>query len=370
VADCARAVTHVHGGETRRADAIASPPMAATGGETNRTGDANAGKEAEPRATSIDAAQASAAGGEQAPSGADARPVAAIVLNWNGRDATDRCLASLLGSDYPALRVYCVDNGSTDDSLAYLMPRHPAVTFLPTGENLYYAGGNNVGLRRAIEDGAEYVLVLNNDTTVAPEMISVLARTLDQNPDVGMVGPKIYYLDRPDILWFAGGGVNFWQGRTWHIGLRQPDRPEFNVRRDVGYLTGCAIMTRRRVLEEVGLLDPAYVLYAEDADWCLRARRTGWRLLYVPEARMWHEVSLSSGGAQSPFKIYHKVRSNFRLFRRYARPYHWLTIPFAVAAGALVYAARALVGGNKAAIVALARGLWDALAGRTRRAMR
>ena len=177
-----------------------------------------------------------------------------------------------------------------------------------------------------------------------------------------------FYLDHPDILWSAGGGINWWLGLTWHYGLRKPDGPAYSRRRSVGYLTGCAIMARRRVVEEIGLLDAEYVLYAEDADWCVRARRAGWDLLYVPEATMWHEVSRSSGGAQSPFKVYHKVRSNFRLFRLYARPYHWVTIPFAVLFGAVVYGIRALLSGNTSALRALLRAGGDALSGRARRA--
>lgn len=294
--------------------------------------------------------------------------VAAIVLNWNDKVATARCLESLLQSDYPALRLYCVDNGSEDGSLEELPPRFPQVTFVATGANLYYAGGNNAGMRRALDDGADYILVVNNDTLVAPDMVTQLRRALDEAPQAGFVGPKIYYLDHPAVLWSAGGGINWWLGLTWHHGLRRPDGPAYARRRSVGYLTGCAIMARRRVLDEIGLLDSDYVLYAEDADWCVRACRAGWDLLYVPEATMWHEVSRSSGGAQSAFKVYHKVRSNFRLFRLYARPYHWVTMPFAVLLGAAAYAARALLSGNTAALRALVRAIGDELSGRARRA--
>lgn len=294
--------------------------------------------------------------------------VAAIVLNWNDKVATARCLESLLLSDFPSLRVYCVDNGSVDGSLDELPPRFPQVTFVATGANLYYAGGNNAGMRRALDDGAAYILLCNNDTIVAPDMVTLLHDALEQSPHAGFVGPKIYYLDHPNVLWSAGGGINWWLGLTWHYGLRKPDGPAWNQRRLVGYLTGCAIMARRRVLEEIGLLDPGYVLYAEDADWCVRASRAGWGLLYVPEATMWHEVSRSSGGAQSAFKVYHKVRSNFRLFGRYARPYHWVTIPFAVLAGGVAYGIRALITGNTAALRAMVRGGTDALTGRARRA--
>ncbi len=294
--------------------------------------------------------------------------VAAIVLNWNGKEPTARCLESLLQSDYPALRIYCVDNGSEDGSLEELPPHFPAVTFVATGANLYYAGGNNAGMAQALADGADYILVCNNDTVVAPDMVTILQDALERTPRAGFVGPKIFYLDYPDMLWSAGGGINWWMGLTWHYGLRKKDGPAWSRRRSVGYLTGCAIMARRRVLDEIGLLDPDYVLYAEDADWCVRAHRAGWDLLYVPEARMWHEVSRSSGGAQSPFKVYHKVRSNFRLFGRYARPYHWVTIPFAVLAGAMAYGLRALLTGNTAALRAMLRGGADALTGRARRA--
>ena len=254
--------------------------------------------------------------------------VLVVVLTWNGREDTLACVESVLAQDYPRFRLFVIDNASSDGTAEALQQRFDnRIEILRQKENLLYAGGMNAGLERARQLGTEFVLLLNNDIVLDPGMLAALVRAAGADGRVAAAGPKIYYHSRPDRLWFAGGELSLWRGWPHHRGLRQVDRGQHDRGYDADYLTGCALLLRTAVLDEVGLLDTGYAMYAEDADWSLRARQRGYRLRYVPEARLWHKVS-ASAGARSLFKIRRRFRSQLRLLRRHARWYHWLTIPW------------------------------------------
>jgi GT2 family glycosyltransferase len=261
-----------------------------------------------------------------------------VVLNWNGAGVIHECLESLLAMDYPNYAVAVVDNGSTDGSPDDVERAFPQVELIRLKENLMYAGGNNAGIERALERGAEAILLVNNDTVADWELLTHLVRGLREEPRAGVVGPKIYYYDEEDTIWSAGGKVIVPLGFVHHIGIRKPDSGRYSSRRAVDYLTGCCMLMRSEALRAVGPLDPSYVIYSEDVDWCLRARRGGWKSVFVPEAQLWHKVSHSSGGGLTPFKAYYKMRSNVLIFRRFARPVDWLLWPLATAGFAVAMA--------------------------------
>lgn len=254
--------------------------------------------------------------------------VSTVVVNWNAREDTRECVESLLKSDYPGLDIILVDNASSDGSVEYLRSVCPGMTVLENSTNERFALGSNKGMRHALDRGAEYVFLLNNDAIVEETTIGRLLRALERSPGTGLVGPKILYFSKKDVIWSAGGDVNFWTGITRHRGIREKDVGQFDDAVEVGYLTGCALMAKRELIEKVGFLDSSYHIYGEDADWCLRARKAGFGVVYVPEARAWHKVSVSTGGEFSAGKLYEKTKSNFLLFSKHARPYHWITIPF------------------------------------------
>ena len=254
-----------------------------------------------------------------------------VVLTWNGREVTEACIESVLRLDYPRFDVLVVDNASTDGTVKALQDRFgDRIEILRNERNLLFAGGMNVGLERALAAGYDFVLLLNNDVVLDPGLVRELVAAAAADVRIAAAGPKIYFFDRADTLWFAGGELSLWRGWSRHRGLREVDRGQHDTPYDVDYLTGCALLVRREALRDVGLLDPGYAMYAEDADWCFRARGRGYRLRYVPGARLWHRVS-SSTGARSWFKVRRRLRSQMRFLRRNARWYHWITIPWCTA---------------------------------------
>jgi GT2 family glycosyltransferase len=251
-----------------------------------------------------------------------------IIVNWNGKALTLECLSSLARATYPNMRVVVVDNASTDGSAAAIRERFPDAIVLEQHTNLRFAGGTNAGIHYALAHGAEMLCLLNNDTTVHPEFLTHLVARIQSAADIGLVAPKIYYHDEPDRIWFAGGEISMWTGTMRHIGIRERDRGQYDEVRDIDYATGCCMLVRRNVVEQVGLLDERYFMYTEDADWCMRIRKAGYRIVYEPKAHLWHKLSVSTGGHLSFYKMKNKFLSNLRFFFRYASLPHKLVFPW------------------------------------------
>lgn len=260
-----------------------------------------------------------------------------IVLNWNGLADTRACLASLARACDEGTVVLVVDNGSRDGSPEAIRREFPGVRVLETGANLRFAGGNNAGMRAALEAGADEIMLLNNDTTVDPGFLPAMRTRLRRWPGAGIVAPKILYHAAPELIWYAGGEISFWTGTMRHRGIRERDDGRFDAPHETAYASGCCFLVKREVVERIGMLDEAYHMYTEDADFCMRARRAGYRVVYEPRARVLHRVSVSAGGHLSAFKLRNKFISNFRFFARYAAWYQWGVFPWmsvAVNAGA------------------------------------
>ncbi|MGC8880107.1 MAG: glycosyltransferase family 2 protein [Anaerolineae bacterium] len=244
--------------------------------------------------------------------------VGVIILNWNNAPDTLACLESVLHSDYPNFHVLVVDNGSTDGSSEAVRAAYPTVTLIENGENLGYAEGNNVGIRHALAEGADYVLLLNNDTLVAPDMLRELIAVAETDARVGIVGPLIYYYEPADVLWNAGNAIDWRNGSVANL---YGDKPAVGVGTQpyaVDYVSGCALCIRRQVIEQVGILDSRFFIYYEETDWCVRARRAGYQVLMVPCARIWHKVSGTMGIA-SPPTTYYMTRNQFLFYARHTR---------------------------------------------------
>lgn len=243
--------------------------------------------------------------------------VAIIVLTYNGLSDTRECLRSLEKLDGERATVYVVDNGSTDgtaDELAREFGND--IVLICNRTNLLYAGGNNVGIRRALEDGHARILLLNNDTTVAPDSLEQLVRASREIPEA-ILAPKIYYASHPHILWYAGGRANLRRARLAHRGIREKDAGQYDLTEPTDWATGCALFAPRVIFDKIGLLDERMGLYNEDVDFCLRAKESGFAVYYVPSAKVWHKVSAAVGGNFSRTKLVHKWHSLRILLRRH-----------------------------------------------------
>jgi GT2 family glycosyltransferase len=249
-----------------------------------------------------------------------------IILNWNGKNDTLECLDSVTKLVYPNLAITVVDNGSSDDSVVVIRQKYRSLHLIETQENLGFAEGNNVGARYALEFGAEYILLLNNDTTIEPNAISYLIEFAEAHEEVGIVGPKILFYSQPKRIWFAGGIIDFDNG-TSHRGGGRKDDGSFDEVVEVDYITGCALLIKAAVIEKIGLMMPDYFLLFEETDWCLRARNAGFKIFYVPAARVYRKcsTSFSFGKAhthkqvRAPSWIYYYVRNSLLFTKRHLK---------------------------------------------------
>lgn len=278
-------------------------------------------------------------------------PVYVLVLNWNNWKDTNECLESLKRLEYAEWKVIVLDNGSTDGSVKWIRGRFPEVEIMELGENLGFAKGNNAGIRAALNRGAEFVWVLNNDTTVDPKALRAMVEKAETDPNIGAVGSAIYSMqDRQRIQVWGGGYVNFLLGRSRHF--TTPVRDE-----ELHFITGASLLIRRQTLEDLGLLDEGFFMYWEDADYCLRLRRSGRRLAVAEKSRVWHREQ-GSIGKKSALLDTHFNRSAKRFFERNASVSFipiWIGIGLRIAKRALVgdwKRARAVWGGARRAEIA------------------
>jgi GT2 family glycosyltransferase len=242
-----------------------------------------------------------------------------IILNWNGCRDTIDCVESVQKMDYPNYGVVVVDNGSSDGSEALLRERFPDVSIVQTGKNLGFAGGNNAGIRTALDQGADYVWVLNNDTVVDRRCLDFLVRAAEAEPRAGMVGNKIYYHHAPQTVWFAGGEVALDKGGlTRHTGKDCGDDPSYDRPGPSQYVTGCSLLARTAMIKDTGLMDENYFLYFEDVDWSLKAQQKGWNLIYEPRARIWHREGAQGQEGYSERFIYYSMRNRLYFMQRFA----------------------------------------------------
>ena len=233
--------------------------------------------------------------------------LAAVVLNWNGGDDTAAAIASL--GDLP---VICVDNGSTDGSPDAVAERYPHVDLIRTGVNLGFAGGNNVGIRRALAGGADWVLLLNSDATAEPGLASALESAAHARPDAGLLACTILGLDGRTVQ-YAGASFRAKLGYSGRVETTDVDRV-----RDVGRADGAALAVSRAAVERVGLLDESLFLYVEDVDWSLRIRDAGLAVVLVPDARVRHAGSAATGGSVSTTNLYYDTRNTIAVCERRA----------------------------------------------------
>jgi len=281
--------------------------------------------------------------------------VAAIVLNYNGREVTLQALESLTKMTYPNYDVVVVDNGSTDDSFQAVEEAFPQVFQVRTEINKGAASGCNLGIRWAMEREYDYLLILNNDIEVDPAMLTELVTLAQGDPTIGCVGPKEYYYWDRQRIWSAGGRLRFRESITRERGDGEIDQGQYDQDEEMDYINGCAMLVRREVVDAVGLWDPIFHLAVEDADFCTRMKQRGYSCWYAHRAQLWHMVGYATG-VYKPGKTFHTGRSTAIYVRRYANPLQWAKALAFMTASLPAAWVRELFKGNQAAAVSKAKG--------------
>lgn len=250
------------------------------------------------------------------------RKVYIIILNWNGWRDSIECIRSCRELNYAHYEIILVDNGSSDDSVARLCKAFPDLNVVANKENLGFAGGNNVGIVDAIQRGADYIWLLNNDTRVDQRALSELVSVAEQYPDCGMVGSKIFLYDEIETLHFAGGQINFTDGTTKHLGIFEKDRGQYDLYSEVDYVTGCSLLAKTDMIKDIGLMPEAYFLYYEETDWCMQATGSGYSIRVAPKSKVYHRVSGSIENL-SPEKQYYLTRNRLYFLKKYGKNISW-----------------------------------------------
>ena len=234
-----------------------------------------------------------------------------VILAWNSDDDIVECLDSVYHLDYPNFKVLVVDNGSTDNTLVRVRGQFPQVHTLENSRNLGFAAGNNVGIRYALTEEADYIFLLNDDTIVLPDTVSILVRHAEQDKSVGMLGPSVVsYFDHSNE--FLGAVVNWQRGLTFQIQY-SPD--------GVGvadHVAGCALFVKADVARQIGLLDANYFCYFEDTDWGVRCARAGYRVVTVFSSKVYHKGTPDNMQHTSPALLYYYRRNQCLFMRKHA----------------------------------------------------
>ncbi len=243
-----------------------------------------------------------------------------VTLNWNTKDETLECVRSLQKIDYPDFGIIVVDNGSTDGSPdLFRESLEDSVILVENADNLGYSKGFNTGIQRAMDMGAEYVLIINSDTIVDPQVLKELVIVAETDKTIGFVTGKVFYADfngRKDILQTVAKKPDRYRLVGGQIGANEEDSGQYDDLSELDFCDDVFMLARRDVIEKTGGYDPNFFLQGEQADWQLRAKKLGYRIFFAPGAKIWHKVSVSSGGAESPMRHYFTSRNNILVVYR------------------------------------------------------
>lgn len=307
--------------------------------------------------------------------------VSIVILNWNGWEDTIECLESLFQINYSNFDVIVVDNASEDDSLEKIreycsgdlkvesdffkynrdnklinliefnekfndakfhskseISDSNQIILIKNNENIGFPGGNNTGIKFALRFfNPDYILLLNNDTVVDENFLGELVKNGKSREDVGILGPKIYFYNKPNIIWSAGCKISWKLSRGLQIGSGEKDHQQYDTIKKVEYVSGSAFLIETEVIQKIGLMDEKYFLYFEESDWTLRANQEGYGSLYIPTARIWHKISQSGGGISSPIGLYYITRNRWIFMRKWAKKSdYWIFILYQIF-GAIIF---------------------------------
>jgi GT2 family glycosyltransferase len=247
--------------------------------------------------------------------------LAIVIVNYNLEEDTIECIESLLHAGSSFSQIYLVDNASTDSSLSGIISHFGSeLKILRNNINRGYADGVNLGIRTALTQGTEWILAINNDTTVESNFLKKLLEATDDKK-YKMFGPMICYSSQPDKIWFLTDRRLFGSLITIHPYLNRPARAVSLDLLPTDFLHGCAMMIHHSIFQEIGFFDTSLFMYGEEFDFCLRAKAAGLQFAAVPAAKMWHKISASSG-RQPVNTMYLRTRNQIAIYKRYSSGFH------------------------------------------------
>ncbi|MBM4177651.1 glycosyltransferase family 2 protein, partial [Candidatus Gribaldobacteria bacterium] len=255
-----------------------------------------------------------------------------IILNYFRKKEIVACLNSIgnLKIKNYELKSIIIDNSSTGDSLS-LKNKFPRTEFIVNKKNLGFAQGNNIGISSALTREADYVLLINNDALIAPGALNYLIARAQSEEAIGIVAPKIYFAagyeyhkeryrkeDRGRVIWYAGGKTDWQNILGEHEGLDKVDNGQFGQTKEVEFISGCCMLIKKEIFQKIGLFDVDYFLYLEDMDFCVRAKKAGFKLLFAPKAIVWHKnLGTDAKNAQTK-QAYYYTRNRLLFGFKYA----------------------------------------------------
>jgi GT2 family glycosyltransferase len=269
-----------------------------------------------------------------------------IIVNWNLKTDTAACIRSLVQAKANLSQIIVIDNGSSDGSVPYLREIFGTVLqIIELDTNIGFAAATNLGIRKSMDQGAEWLLLLNNDTWVAEDFFEKLLLVIETQPSYSVFGPTIFFAGERDLVWFLGDHLvpgtmlttNPYRGKPIPSGLSEV--------LPVDFLSGCAMLVNRKAFEDTGLLDANLFMYGEEVDWCWRVKRAGHRLAAVPLAMMWHKVSASSSQISTKAR-YLRVRNQIWGYRRYGNVFQWILLVTLTFLRVLWMSLKELISGN------------------------
>src|SRR5262245_42708368 len=251
-------------------------------------------------------------------------PVGIVIVNHNLKESLRETLDSFKKVTYPDLSIVVSDNASTDGSQAMVRALFPDVHLLSHETEQGYARAASLGMA-CFADKTKYIFSTTNDVMVDPNIISTLVGYAEEHPDAGVLGTKIFFFDRPDVLWHAGGRIHPLHGHSYHIGWERKDGPRYSRVRECDFVTGCGFLLRSEVLRKIGCFKEDLVFYSEDAELCYRFREAGYKVMYIPGAKMWHKTGTTLA-KNRPVQLRYSTRNGLYLLHRHRVGWHPFTL--------------------------------------------
>ncbi len=242
-------------------------------------------------------------------------PVGVVIVNHNLKDSLRETIESFKKVNYPDVQIVVADNASTDGSQEMVRQFFPDVHLLVHEEEQGYARAASLGMA-FLADKTKYIFSTTNDVIVDAEILNVLVDYAENDPKAGVLGAKIYFFDRPQVIWHAGARIHPLHGHSFHIGWERKDNPRYDRVRECDFVTGCGFLLRSQVVKKIGYFNEQLVFYSEDADLCYRVREEGYKVFYIPGAKMWHKVSTTLAKNRS-LQLRYSTRNSLYLLQRH-----------------------------------------------------